>query len=61
MEAYIRNEFEDNSRYTTATLPYDRYNYDVGLAECIIILTVYGIVVRIGALIMLKIQAGRFQ
>ena len=60
-EALVRIEFEDNNRYTLSEQPYDTYKYDVGLANCIIILAVLSIVFRMLALVFLKITVSRVQ
>jgi ABC-type multidrug transport system ATPase subunit len=45
-EALIRIEFEDNDRYNVSEPLYERFDYDVGLTNCIIILAVLSIFFR---------------
>ena len=37
-EALVRNEFEDNGDYQDSDSIFERYDYDIGLYECLIIL-----------------------
>lgn len=59
-EALIRNEFEDNSKYS-GQVTYEQYNYDLGLNPCIIILAAIAVVFRIGALAALRLTVAKVQ
>ncbi|CAI2358917.1 unnamed protein product [Moneuplotes crassus] len=56
MEAFLRNEFEDNSDYPNGDQIYEKYHYDLGTAPCILIVIVVGIALRMIALLTLKLS-----
>lgn len=59
-EAILRNEFEDNSKYD-GIVTYQKYNYDLGLTNCLIILAAFAVGFRILALIALKVTVAKVQ
>ncbi|CAI2362069.1 unnamed protein product [Moneuplotes crassus] len=60
-EALQRNEFEDNPDYDFLAKPiYDTYHYGIGMWNCLLILLCYALVLRLGALLCLKLSIRRF-
>jgi len=59
-EAILRNEFEDNSKYE-GKITYQQYEYDLGLATCIIILAALSVGFRFLALIFLRLTVRSVQ
>lgn len=60
-EAILRNEFEDNSIYNNSNNIYEQFNYDIGLANCIIILAAMAVGFRMLAALALKVTVAKVQ
>jgi ABC-type multidrug transport system permease subunit len=60
-EALLRNEFQNNDRYTSSQLVYNNFSYDVGLVPCICILLAFALVLRTLALISLRLTLTKVQ
>jgi ABC-type multidrug transport system permease subunit len=60
-EALLRNEFEDNDRYGSYSTIYERFDYNLGLGYCLMMLAIFSVVLRVLALVALRLTVAKVQ